>query len=197
MTADQVSSGVPKVGVWRSVARLGDYPSKNLLWPEGLPALVIGVGGAIAIISDSELRSRADLMGSLIGLSAALVAVVFAALAIMVALPAGSYLRAMQEDDPNSDGMARFLSPFLVALGTQVAILFLAIGYSALAESLPPTAEHVTFCVLGFLIAFGLLDVVALGRSLVRHGILRARDAVEEADREAKVHSLSERRSNG
>jgi hypothetical protein len=190
-----MDSAAPKVGVWRSLARLGNYPSKNLLWPEGLPALAVGVGGAILVISNSELSDRTDLMGTIVGLAAALLAVVFTALAIMVALPAGSYLRALQRDDPGSDGMAGFLSPFLIAVGTQIAILFLALGYGLVSSHLSDTAEHLAFCLLGFLVAYGLLDVVALARSLVRHGILRARDAIQEADREAQVHTLPERRS--
>jgi small-conductance mechanosensitive channel len=186
---------VPKVGVWRSIAALGSYKLKDLLWPEGLPAVIVGAGGAIALLGASELSSRIALMNNVIQLSAALLAVVFTALAIMVALPAGSYLRALQQDDPHSNGMQGFLSPFLVAVGTQIAILILALGYGPVAEHLSRNAEHVVFCVLGFLVIYGLLDVAALARSLVRHGIFRARDAVREAEETENVHALPERRS--
>jgi small-conductance mechanosensitive channel len=186
---------VPKVGIWRSVAHLGNYKLKDLLWPEGLPAIAIGIGGALAIVSATELSDRIAFMTTIAQLAAAFLAVVFTALVIMVALPSGSYLSALQKDDPWSNGMKDFLSPFLIAVGTQIAILLLAIGYGLAAQGVSESVEHIAFCVLGFLLVYGLLDIAALARSLVRHGILRARDAVREAEEDKKVHSLPGRRS--
>ncbi|MEX2105647.1 MAG: hypothetical protein WD810_02005 [Solirubrobacterales bacterium] len=183
------------VGVWRALWRLGDYRLKHLLWPEGLPALVVGVGGAAALVRVGSVADRMAMMDTIVQLAVALLAVVFTALAIMVALPAGSYLRALQKDDAESDGMQRFLEPFLLTLGVEVAVVLLALGYSLSADAVSATVEHGSFYALGFLVVYGLLDVVALARSIVRHGIGRAQDAVREAQRDEKITAISEHRS--
>lgn len=185
----------PKVGIWRSVAGLGNYKIKNLLWPEGGPAIVIGAGGAYALASTTQVADRMDLMGTILQLAGAFLAVVFTALAIMVALPSGRYLSALQKDDEQSDGMARFLAPFLLAVGTQIAVLLVALAYGLVADQVSLTVERAAFCLLGFLFVYGLLDIAGLARSLVKHGILRARNAVREFEEEDKVHSLDRRRS--
>lgn len=187
--------GPEKIGVWRAVWRLSDLSLKRLLWPEGLPALVLGGGGAVLLTSASGVADRVSQMSNVIQLSAALLAVVFTALAIMVALPSGRYLQALQGDDPESDGMQRFLEPFLLTLGVEVAALLLALAYSLAAEFVSPPVEHAAFYVLGFLVVYGLLDVVALARSVVRHGIGRAKESVREAEREGTVARLEDRRS--
>lgn len=190
-----MSDLTPKVGVWRSLAGLANYKAKNLLWPEGGPALLLGAGGAFALAVSTAVSDRMDLMGTILQLAGAFLAVVFTALAIMVALPSGRYLSALQEDDEKSDGMARFLAPFLVAVGTQIAVLLIAIAYGLVADQVSRPVERVAFCLLGFLFVYGLLDIVGLARALVKHGILRARDAVRDFEEEDKVRSLHQRRS--
>jgi hypothetical protein len=187
--------GPEKIGVWRAAWRLSDLSLKRLLWPEGLPALVLGGGGAVLLVSASSVADRTGQMNNVVQLSAALLAVVFTALAIMVALPSGRYLQALQRNDPESDGMQRFLEPFLLALGVEVAVLLLALAYPLAAESVSAPVEHATFYVLGFLVVYGLLDVAALARSVVRHGIGRAKESVREAEREGTVARLEDRRS--
>jgi hypothetical protein len=136
-----------------------------------------------------------DLMGTILQLAGAFLAVVFTALAIMVALPSGRYLSALQQDDEWSDGMASFLAPFLVAVGTQIAVLLLAMTYGLAADQVSETVERAGFCLLGFFFVYGLLDIAGLARALVKHGILRARNAVREFEDEAKVQQLHQRRS--
>ena len=195
MVTTPMADLTPKVGVWRSVAGLGDYKARNLLWPEGGPAVVIGGGGAYALATTTGVQDRMDLMPTILQLTVAFLAVVFTALAIMVALPSGRDLSALQKDDENSDGMARFLSPFLVAVGTQIAVLLIAVPYGLVASQVPVAVERSAFCVLGLLFVYGLLDIAGLARALVKHGVLRARNAVREFDEEQKVHSLKQRRS--
>lgn len=187
--------GPEKIGAWRAAWRLSDLSLKRLLWPEGLPALVLGGGGAVLLVSASNAAERSHQMNSVVQLSAALLAVVFTALALMVALPSGRYLQALQRDDPDSDGMQRFLEPFLLTLGVEVAVLLLAISYPLAVGSVSAPVEHAAFYVLGFLVVYGLLDVVALARSVVRHGIGRAKESVREAEREGTVARLDDRRS--
>jgi hypothetical protein len=182
-----------RVGVWRSV---GELKLKDA-WPEGLFSLVIGAGGAALMISGTTAAQRSTAVGDVLILAGALLAVVFTALALVVSLPSASYLR-MLHDTPDG-GMARFLDPFLIAVGTQIALLVLAIGYQLAATSVVKWIEHAVFGLIGFLFIFGVLDVAALARQLVRHGILRAEDAAlsaEEAQAEAgPVRHLPGRRS--
>jgi hypothetical protein len=187
--------GPAKIGIWRAAWRLSDLSLKRLLWPEGLSALVLGGCGAVLLVRATSVPDRAAQMNSVVQLSAALLAVVFTALAIMVALPSGRYLQALQRDDPESDGMQRFLEPFLLTLGVEVAVLLLALAYPLAAESVSAPVEHAAFYVLGFLLVYGLLDVAALARSVVRHGIGRAKESVREAEREGTVARLEDRRS--
>ncbi|HEX5593638.1 MAG TPA: hypothetical protein VFX35_09865 [Solirubrobacterales bacterium] len=174
---------------------MADYKVKKILWPEGVPALVIGAGGAFALAEVTELSSRVALMPTLLQVSAAFLAIVFTALAIMVALPSGRYLSALQKDDPESDGMASFLSPFLVAVGTQIVLLIIGAGYILAADHVSAAVEHASFCLLGFLFVYGLLDIAALARALVKHGIMRAQDAAREYEEQQNVRSLPQRRS--
>jgi hypothetical protein len=185
----------PKVGVWRAILGLGDAKVKHFLWPEGLPALLIGGGGAVLVVRATSVSTRASATSALVVLAGALLAVSFAALAIVVSLPSSRYLRALSEV---RGGIKAFLDPFLVAIGTQLAIILLALGYELFASHVPWEVEHGAFYVLGFVFVFGLLDVAALARSLVRHGILRsmaaAMEDVEDEQGSGDVHPL--RRTN-
>ena len=112
-----------KVGIWRS---LGDLKVRSLIWPEGSFALLIGVGGSIWVICNSPATSRVSASSSMLAVSGALLAVVFTALALVVSLPLGSYLRMLGQ---TSGGMKQFLDPFLTAVGTQITVILLALAY--------------------------------------------------------------------
>jgi hypothetical protein len=77
----------------------------------------------------------------------------------------------------------------------ELDVLLLALAYPLAAESVSAPVEHAAFYVLGFLVVYGLLDVAALARSVVRHGIGRAKESVREAEREGTVAHLEDRRS--
>jgi hypothetical protein len=57
--------------------------------------------------------------------------------------------------------------------------------------------EHGVFYVLGFLFVFGLLDVAALARSLVKHGILRSMAAADEGEAEQASGDVRHLRGRG
>jgi hypothetical protein len=183
------------VGIWRSVRALGDYRVKDVLWPDAVLGLVVGGGGAFLVVRSTELTERTSVAGNLTGVVGALLAVVFAALAIVVALPASRYLDLL--GDTPDGGMRRFLDPFLVAIGTQIALVLLVVTYRLLAADVAWWIEHLAFYALGVLLVYGILDIGGLARSLVRHGILRAADAAAQAknqDGGAQVRNLDERR---
>jgi hypothetical protein len=160
-----------KIGVWRA---LGELKLKDV-WLQAVFALVVGAGGAALMISDTTPIQRGSMVGNVLVLAGALLAVVFASLALVVSLPSASYLR-MLRDTPGG-GTLRFLDPFLIAVGNQIAIILLAVAYQLAAASIPKWIEHAAFGLLGFLFLFGVCDIAALARQLVRHGILRAEDA--------------------
>lgn len=170
----------PRVGVWRALARLGEYKVRELIWPEGVFGLVLGLGGAVVIVHATKLPDRLDVVGDVLALSGALLAVVFTALALVVSIPSEKYIRLLAET-PNG-GMIRFLDPFLIAVGTQAAIIVLALAYKLAAHDVSRAIEHSAFYAMGFLLVFGLLDVVALARSLVRHGVNRGIEALNSAE---------------
>lgn len=165
------------VGIWRA---LGEFKIKDALWPEGFFGLVLGAGGSVLVVTATKEVERASAVSTVLVLSGAFFGIVFAALAIVVSLPSASYLRMVQGTP--GGGMRRFLDPFLVATGTQVALLLLSVAYQLLASHVSPSVEHVVFVLIGFLFVFGVLDIAGLARQLVRHGVLRAVDAELEVD---------------
>lgn len=180
-----------RVGVWRAVGRLGDSKVRELVWPESVFAVLLGLGGAVAILQSTTVAARLDVMGDVLTLSSALLAVVFTGLALVVSIPSQDYMRKLAET-PNG-GMIRFLDPFLIAVGTQATLVLIAFGYKLVAAHLPTDVEHGAFYAVGFLLVFGLLDVVALARSLVRHGLNRGIEALDPTSA-SSVPRLDERR---
>ena len=55
--------------------------------------------------------------------------------------------------------------------------MLLAVAYRLVARDVATWIEHVAFGLMGFLFVFGLLDIAALARQLVRHGTYRAMEA--------------------
>jgi hypothetical protein len=178
------------VGAWRA---LGDLRLRAL-WPEGILGAVIGGGGAAFAIGHSVVTQRVDLMGDLTALAGALIAVVFTALVLVVSIPSDSYLRTLAETP--GGGIRNFLDPFLLAVGTQIMLVLLTIGYKLAAADAALWLEHGAFVLAGALFVFGLLDIASLARQLVRHGILRAADVATAGDdrEDGSVSHLSHRR---
>lgn len=187
----------PRVGVWRAFRALGQYRLVDALWPEVIFGLVIGAGGAALAIQSTTGAARLAIAGQMLTLAGVLLAVTFAALAFVVAIPSGGYLRLLGES--SDGGMQKFLDPFLVAVGAQIALLLLSLGYGIFAGSLPKAVDHSAFAALGFLVVFAVLDIAALARQLVLHGVLRAQEAIVEAEETegsgGAVRRLPERQS--
>ncbi|WP_138974498.1 hypothetical protein [Patulibacter medicamentivorans] len=179
------------VGVWRAVGEL----NLRSLWPEGALGVLIGGGGAGILLASVGLSARVAVAGDLLALGGALVAVVFTALVLVVSIPSNTYIRMLAAT--SGGGIQRFLDPFLVAVGTQVSVILLAIAYKAAAQAVPSGIEGTAWVLLGTLFVFGLLDIVALARSLVRHGVHRAADAEltqrDDGDGTAPVRRLPRR----
>lgn len=182
-----------KLGFWRSLRKLS---GEDIFGPELLGALVIGVGGGTALLSETIATDRADIAVDFLYVIAPMLGVVFAAFALVIALFSDDYVRALNE---HPDGVAAFLRPFLVTIGLQVGTVLLAVAYRSAADIVPSEVEVGAWIALCFLFVFALLDVVALGRAVLLHGITRAeeikvRDLEEKADGKVLPHRRS--RSN-
>ena len=158
-----------QVGFLRSVGRT---PIGQLLWPEGTIALVVGLGGGIALLNTMTAAERVQTVGDGLQLLGVLLGVVFAAFALLIALFSDEYVKLLTKAE---GGVLVFLRPFIIAIGCQVTTLFLTVGYRASATDLDSRIEVGVFLAWAFLFAFSLADVVALGRSIMLHGIYRAR----------------------
>ncbi len=169
-------------GFWRSLRRLR---GEDILSIELLVALVLGVGGGLAVLAETSLQHRLSVAGDFLIVIGPLLGVVVAAFALVVSLLSDTYIRALNE---NPDGVSAFLRPFLVAIGIQVAALLLAVGYRASASQLSASLESTVFVVLSFLFTYAVADVVALARGILAHGVTRAKEvSVSDLEEEARV----------
>ncbi len=115
---------------------------------------------------------RQGVAGDYLVITGALLGIVFAGFALVIALMSDDYLRWLEDVE---SGVIGFLSPFMVSVGLQVATLIGAVLYSATADHMPGTAEKWFFGVISVLFFTAALDVVALARSVLMHGVARAR----------------------
>lgn len=158
------------VGFWRSLRKLS---GEDIFGPEVLTALLLGVGGGTALLGQTTSAGRAGIAVDFLYVVAPLLGVVFAAFALVISLFSDDYIRVLNE---HPDGVAAFLRPFLVTIGLQVGTVLLAIAYRAGATLVPSQVEVGTWLALCFLFVFALLDVVALGRGVLLHGVTRAEE---------------------
>jgi hypothetical protein len=171
-----------KFGFWRSLRQLS---GEDILSPELLLALLIGIGGGVGLLTQTAASDRHGLASDFLIVIGPLLGVVFAAFALVIALLSDSYLVALSE---NKDGVAAFFRPFLVAIGIQVWALLLTIIYRAGMAYLPSKVEVGLFLVVCFFFVFALLDVIALARNVFAHGVTRGEEAViQKLEEQAKV----------
>jgi hypothetical protein len=174
------------VGFWKAVqdARVGD-----LLWPEAVIALLLGIGGSIWLTTVTAVSDRVTVVADYLFIVGPLVGVVIAGLALVITLLSAGYLRTLRGDKPL--GVLPFVQPFMIVIGIQTATLLGCVAYRAAAEHVPVRAEQMAFCVVTFFFALSALDVIAIGRSLVAHAVTRSTEAaVEEREEEQRVRRL-------
>lgn len=135
-------------------------------------ALAVGTVAGIYLERHTQLPARAAIAGDVLSLTSALLGVVFAALALVVALLSETYLRLLNQE---RDGILAFLSPFMLAIGIEVIAVIGAVLYRAFAPLIPHGLEIWIFGALIVTFLMGALSVVALARSVIMHGLARAR----------------------
>jgi hypothetical protein len=172
-----------KFGFWSSLQGLRGRDIINI---ELLAALLVGLGGGIALLSQVSVSDRTTIALDFIYLIGPLLGVVFASFALVIALFSDSYLRVLNS---HPDGAEAFMRPFMVTIGVQVGSLLLTIAYRASAAVVPSKVEVAGWLATSFLFTYAVLDVVALGRAVFLHGLTRAAD-LEVRDLEAKSHNV-------
>ena len=168
-----------EVGFWASVGRLrvGD------LWsPEIIGGVLLGVGAGVLAERYTQVDARVTIAGDFMAPAATLIGVVFAALALVVALMSDEYLRMLGSV---KGGVLAFLGNFMLVIGLLVGSLLSAVVYRATAARLPTAVEQWAFGALAVLFAVSTLEVVALTRSVLMHGLARGR-LLEVSDLDAQ-----------
>ena len=160
-----------EVGFW---PLLGELRLRQFAGPELLGAALIGLPGGVALLIFGNLWQRTGAAGDYLVIVGALLGIVFAALSLVVGLLSDSYLRWLKLAPK---GVLTFLAPFMVTLGIHVATVLGAVLYRAAASLVPSWLEGFAFVVLTLLFVYALLEVVALARAVLAHGLRRARAA--------------------
>lgn len=164
-----------EVGFLRS---LSSQSLGSLLWPEGLIAIVVGVGGGVCLIQWDSVAERSQLVGEVLTVVALLLGITFTAFSLLISLMSKDYMILLNEAD---EGFVAFTRPFVVALGLQVSAVVIAIAYMAAAPHLPRGVEKSVFVVWALLSAYVTVDILALGRNIAMHGLMRTRQVVSQA----------------
>lgn len=171
-------------------AALGRLRLRDLATPEIVAGVVLGAGGGVLAAQKLDVAERVTVAGDFLAMTPALVGVVFAGLSLVVALLSDSYM-AYLEDAP--DGLVGFLGNFILAIGGLVTTLVACVAYRATATALPTGVEPWFFGTLAVLFGLSSLDIIALARSVLMHGLAKARAAkltALEPRREARNRAL-------
>jgi hypothetical protein len=157
-----------KYGFWGT---LGSFELRQFVSPEFVLGPLLGGGGAWFLLAKGTEQSRIEVAGDYLSLTGALLGVVFAAFALVIAFLSDSYLRALRD---TSSGVLGFLRPFMFSTGLLVGVVLGTVAYRGAAPYAPGWLEATVFIVLSILFVTAVLDVVALARSVLMHGIARS-----------------------
>lgn len=148
-----------------------EYKKSDLMGKEGLVALVIGGGGGIEVVRLTSVAQRIAITGDFLTLISALVGVVLAGFALVVAFLSDSYTLQLQK---NPKGVRAFFAPFMINIGVDVGLVIGVVAYRAVAASLPHLLEKTVFVILAMVFIFAALNITALTRTVMAHGVTRA-----------------------
>lgn len=173
-----------EVGFWRAVGRMR---LRDVFSVETIASGLLGVSLGVGMTLLGTLDARIAVAGLFVSVAAALVAIVFAGVALVTSLLSDAYLRLLQASD---SGVLGFLRPFLIAVGIQIATVLGAVGYVAMAPYIPIEVEPWLFGLVSVFFVASCLEVVVLMRSVFMHALLRTRFAqVLESERKRQRES--------
>lgn len=157
------------VGFWAAVGRLR---LAEVLTVETGASLFMGGALGVLLWRWGSAEDRLAAAGHYLVVLPALVAIVFAGLALVAAFLSDSYLRLLRSAP---SGVLGFFSPFLLAVGVQIGAVLGTVAYLALGPNMPECVEQVAFVALSVLFVAACLELVVLTRSVLMHVLLRSR----------------------
>lgn len=165
-------------GFFRSIRSLS---GESIFGPELLGAIVIGVGGGTALLSNTSVSDRYKIAGDFLVVLGPLLGVVFAAFALVTTAFSDRYLSLLNSAPK---GVMGFLRPFLVSIGMQVGSIIWTVAYRASGSVVPSKVEVMGWLVACFLFVFAILDVVSLAKDVLAHTATRADQIRREVERD-------------
>jgi hypothetical protein len=157
-----------KFGFWYI---LFEQKKWRLLRWEGWFALLIGVGGGLVLVHVTATADRISIAGDFLSLISAFIGVVLAAFALVVAFLSDSYTIQLQK---NPKGVRAFFAPFMINIGVDVGLLIGTVAYRASAAHVPDKIEKTFFIIIATLFIYAALNITALARAVMAHGVTRA-----------------------
>ena len=157
-----------KFGFWYIVF---EYKKSQLMGKEAIIALVIGGGGGVEVVRLTSVAQRIAITGDFLTLISALIGVVLAGFALVVAFLSESYTLQLQK---NPRGVRAFFALFMINIGVDVGFIIGVVAYRAVAVSLPHFVEKTFFVILAIVFIYAALNIVALTRNVMAHGVTRA-----------------------
>lgn len=154
-------------GFWRLV---GSMRLRSFFWPEGIPAIIVGLISAYCLNRWATADARLALAGDYLVLASVLVGVVFATMALVVSLLSDSYLLFLSQ---GNEGFLPFMAPFVVGIGVQLLAIGGSLAYRV-AAPLKASCEPWLFTIVTVLIAYALFDIISLAKTVVAHAVTRA-----------------------
>jgi hypothetical protein len=181
-----------KFGFWYTI---GEQNKLRLVGLEGLIALALGTGGSLALIRWTSLAQRTAIASDFLTFVSALLGIVLAGFALVVAFLSDSYTLQLQR---NPRGVRAFFAPFMINIGIDVGFVIGTITYRAAAPFLPHAVEKTLFVVLCTCFIYTALNITALARAVMAHGVTRA-ELISMDHREKELHESSggQSRPNG
>jgi hypothetical protein len=170
-----------KFGFWYAIGHLTTW---QLIGIEGIVAILPGGAGGIYLERVTRVADRLSIAGDYLSIVAALLGVVFAAFALVIAFLSDSYMLQLRA---NPKGVRVFFVPFMVNIGVDVGLVIGLVAYRAVATHLVRAADKTFFVILTILFVYAILNVMALARNVMAHGITRAEMAeIERLERDLK-----------
>jgi hypothetical protein len=154
---------------WRIVRERWGW---RLFGYEALFAVIIATAAGIPIVHLTKVADRIAIAGDFLTLVSAVLGLLLAAFALVVAFFSESYTMLLQSANPK--GVRAFFSVFMINIGVDVGVVIATIGYRAAASYLPSLVEKIAFVVLAALFIYAVLNVVAVSRNVMAHGVTRA-----------------------
>jgi hypothetical protein len=157
-----------KFGFWYAVF---EHKKLRLFGFEGLIALGLGTDGSLELVRLTSIAQRITIASDFLTFVSALLGIVLAGFALVVAFLSDAYTLQLQR---SPRGVRAFFAPFIINIGMDVGFVLGTVTYRASAPYLPLGLEKGFFVALSTIFVYATLNVTALARAIMAHGVTRA-----------------------